>query len=170
MNRTTTSTRTLRVVVVDDHQLLAQSLALALGFEGVDCTVPDLTDRDTLLREVLLDPPNLVLLDLDLGGAIGDGCTLVEPFVQAGCRVLVVSASTDEDEVCGALELGAVGVVRKDVAFATLLETALTAARGEEVMAPVVRRRMLEGARVRRARRLEAVAAAHRRQWLSQRT
>ncbi len=162
MNHTDTSSRTLRVVLVDDHRLLAQSLALALGLEGVSCTVPELTDRDSLLREVLADPPELVLLDLDLGGAIGDGSGLVTAFVEAGCRVLVVSASTDDDQVCRALERGAVGVVRKDVPFTALLETALAATRGEEVMAPVVRRQMLEEARVRRTSRAEALVAFDR--------
>jgi DNA-binding NarL/FixJ family response regulator len=138
---------TLRAVLVDDHQLLAESLALALRFEGVGCSVPELTDSESLLREVLDDPPDLVLLDLDLGGAIGDGSALVAPFVGAGCRVLVVSASRDREQVCRAIELGAVGVVHKDVTFSELLECTLAAARGEEVMEPGVRQRMLEEAR-----------------------
>ena len=154
--------RPLRVVLVDDHQLLAQSLAMALRFEGVTCAVPTLRDREALVRDVVEDPPDLVLLDLDLGGAIGDGSTLVAPFVLAGCRVLVVSASTDRDQVCRALELGASGVVRKDVPFAQLLETALAAARGEDVMAPVERARLLDEARALRARRNEALAPFER--------
>ena len=155
-------TRPLRAVLVDDHQLLAQSLAMALRFEGVACTVPELADREALVRSVLQDPPDLVLLDLDLGGAIGDGSSLVAPFVEAGCRVLVVSASTDEDQVCRALELGASGVVRKDVPFAKLLDAALAAARGEELMVPTERRRMLEDARARRTQRSAALAPFER--------
>ncbi len=154
--------RPLRTVLVDDHQLLAQSLALALRFEGIACTVAELADREALVRSVLDDPPDLVLLDLDLGGAIGDGSSLVAPFVEAGCRVLVVSASTDEDQVCRALELGASGVVRKDVPFAQLLDAALAAARGEELMAPTERRRMLDDARVRRTQRSVELAPFER--------
>lgn len=154
--------RPLRVVVVDDHQLLAQSLAMALRFEGVACEVPALTDPESLLRTVLADPPDLVLLDLDLGGAIGDGSSLVAPFVRGGCRVLVVSASKDHDQVCRALELGAAGVVRKNVAFGQLLDTALAAARGDDVMPPVERLRLLGDARARRVQRAEALAPFER--------
>ena len=150
--------RPVRVVLIDDHQLLAQSLAMALRFEGVTCTVPALTDREALVSEVLEELPDLVLLDLDLGGAIGDGSSLVAPFVLAGCRVLVVSASTDRDQVCRALELGAAGVVRKDVPFDRLLQTALAAARGEEVLSAAARFRLLDDARSLRARRSEALA------------
>ena len=66
-----------RAVLVDDHQLLAQTLALALGFEGIECTVADLSDRQSLVQGVVEGPPALVLLDLDLGGVIGDGGDLV---------------------------------------------------------------------------------------------
>jgi DNA-binding NarL/FixJ family response regulator len=152
----------LRALLVDDHQLLAQSLALALGMEGVSCVVADLRDRDALVADVRSDPPDLILLDLELGGAIGDGSTLVEPFVEAGCRVLVVSASGDRELVGRALEQGAVGMVRKSVAFAVLLDTALAAARGEQVMAPAERHRLLAELRAERTRRAEATAPFNR--------
>ena len=149
-------------MVIDDHALLAQSLSLALQMEGVRCEVADLDDPDELVRSVLVDPPDLVLLDLDLGGAIGDGSTLVPAFVAAGCRVLVVSASTDDDQRCRALELGAAGIVRKDVPFAELLDAALAAAHGQELIAEGERLRLSAEARVRQSRRAAALAPFER--------
>jgi DNA-binding NarL/FixJ family response regulator len=149
-------------VVVDDHSLLAQSLSLALELEGVSCEVADLTDPDALVRAVAADPPDLVLLDLDLGGAIGDGSTLVPAFVRAGCRVLIVSASTDPDQVCRALELGAAGIVRKDVPFTDLLDSALAAAHGKELIAEGERLRLIAEARLRQSRRAAALAPFER--------
>ena len=110
-------------------------------------------DREALVREVVDGPPALVLLDLDLGGVIGDGGDLVAPFVDAGCRVLVVSGSTDVEQVCRALEAGAVGVVGKDAPFERLLDAALAVARGEQVLAYGERMAMLdEGCRLRTER------------------
>ena len=123
-----------RALLIDDHQLLAHSLGLALGFEGITCTIPELTDRDSLLGCVLQAAPALVLLDLDLGERVGNGATLVAPLVAAGCRVLVVSGSTDDDQICATLAAGAVGVVAKSAPFEELLATVLAVARGEEVM------------------------------------
>jgi DNA-binding NarL/FixJ family response regulator len=151
-----------RAVLVDDHQLLAQTLALALGLEGIDCVVPGLDDRDGLLREVLDGAPALVLLDLDLGGALGDGAELVAPLVAAGCRVLVVSGSTDLDQVCRALEAGAVGVVGKDVPFDRLLAAAVAVANDEEVLTPCERAAILDEGRRVRARRAEGLAPFER--------
>lgn len=143
----------VRAVVIDDHRLLAQSLAVALGFEGVSCTVADLDDRDTVVRRILADPPTLVLLDLDLGPVMGDGSRLVETFVAAGSRVLVVSASIDPEQVGRALEAGAEGVVPKEAPFEALVAAALAAAHGETVMPAKERTRIVEAGRRVRALR-----------------
>ncbi|QWZ08977.1 response regulator transcription factor [Nocardioides panacis] len=143
----------LRALLVDDHQLLAQSLALALDLEGVACIVAELVDRDSLVEQARRSAPDLVLLDLELGDTLGNGVDLVQPFVEAGCRVLVVSASTDRELVARAVEAGASDVVSKSVAFEHLLEAAVAVARGERVMDPVQRHRMLADLRAHRSRR-----------------
>ncbi len=142
-----------RAVLVDDHQLLAQTLALAMSLEGIECTVADLGDRESLVRDVVEGRPALVLLDLDLGDRLGDGVALVAPFVAAGCRVLVVSGSPDREQLCRAVAAGAVGVVGKDAPFNVLLETALAVARGDEGLFQDVRAAMLEEMRTLQAQR-----------------
>jgi DNA-binding NarL/FixJ family response regulator len=149
-------------VLVEDHQLLAQSLSMALQLEGLACTVAALQDREALIREVLALSPELVLLDLDLAGEIGDGSTLVAPFTRAGCRVLIVSATSDQDRICRALEDGAVGVLTKTAPFQLLLDTVLAASRGEEVMPPARRRRMIDEGRARRSVREATLAPFER--------
>jgi DNA-binding NarL/FixJ family response regulator len=143
----------VRVVVVDDHALLGQSLAVALGLEGHLATVADLHDGDALLAGIVADPPDLVLLDLDLGGAIGDGTTLVRPLVNAGVPVLLVSAIDDPCRIGAALEQGAVGAVHKVVPFDVLLRTVVAAAHGCEVMPAQERHRIIT--ELRRARERE---------------
>jgi DNA-binding NarL/FixJ family response regulator len=151
-----------RAVLVDDHRLLAQTMALALGLEGIDCSVAELDDRASLVGGIIDGPPALVLLDLDLGEVIGDGADLVAPLVEAGCRVLVVSGSSDVEQVARALAAGAAGVVRKDAPFDVLLDTALEVARGGQVLAPEARRSLLDEARRLRAGRAEQLAPFER--------
>ena len=151
-----------RALLIDDHQLLAHSLGLALGFEGITCTIPELTDRDSLMGCVLQAAPALVLLDLDLGEGVGNGATLVAPLVAAGCRVLVVSGSTDDDQICATLAAGAVGVVAKSAPFDELLATVLAVARGEEVMSALERASRLDAARRRQDERRATLAPFER--------
>lgn len=148
----------LRVVIVDDHRLLADSLSFALEDHGIRAIVPTLDASDVLLPEIVEQAPDLVLLDLDLGGDLGDGSVLVRPLVEAGLRVLIVTATSDVEQMARAVELGAVGVLAKNGPFPELLDSVVTAARGGEVMAPVVRLHLLDEARRRRDQRAASLA------------
>ena len=153
---------TLRVLVVDDHALIAESVAAALRASGLEVALADLSSRDGLVESVRSRPPDLVLLDLELGGAIGDGTTLVRPFVQAGARVLVVSAVTEPVRIGAALEQGAVGHVPKSASFIDLLETAVGAARGQDVTSAAERQHLLQLLRTSRERDAAANAPFER--------
>jgi DNA-binding NarL/FixJ family response regulator len=140
------------VLVVDDHRLLAETLAAALRASGLEVELADLSDRTALISSVRDDPPDLVLLDLELGGHIGDGATLVRPFVQAGTQVLLVSAATGKDRVGHGIEQGALGHVAKSAPFLDLLETVIGAAHGRPVLQPEQRQRILHELRLERER------------------
>ncbi|NJC71085.1 response regulator transcription factor [Planosporangium thailandense] len=127
---------TARVVIVEDHALLAQSLGLALRAEGLTVEIAQLDSRERLLAQVAAGPPALVLLDLDLGRRLGDGTDLIGPLVDAGNVVLVVSGIADRYRLAATVEAGAVGFVHKSAPFETLLDRALVAAAGQPVLAP----------------------------------
>ena len=114
-------TAELRVLVVEDHGLLAQSLRLALSAEGMTVTVAPLAPAD-VLAAAESERPAVVLLDLDLGPVGGDGAMLVEPLTQSGARVVVVSGVRDRLRLAGALESGAYGLLSKDVPLDELVE------------------------------------------------
>jgi DNA-binding NarL/FixJ family response regulator len=148
----------VQVVIIDDHLLLADSLALALEGHGIRAILPTLGTSDELLAAVIQCRPDLVLLDLDLGGELGDGSTLVRPLVEAGLRVLILTATSDVEQMARAVELGAVGVTAKNGPFPELLDDVVTAARGGEVMAPLVRLHLLDEARRRHEQRVATLA------------
>ncbi|HET7386931.1 MAG TPA: response regulator transcription factor [Nocardioidaceae bacterium] len=151
-----------RVLIVDDHELLAQTVAIALAAEEVDADLADLSDRDKLVESVREDPPDLVLLDLDLGGAIGDGSTLARLFVEAGSRVLVVSATEDTTAIATAVEQGALGHLAKSEPFDVLLDTVLKAVHGERLMGADERARMVSHLRQVREQRHSVLAPFER--------
>lgn len=152
----------LEVVVIDDHRLLADALALALGGHRIQTAVPDLGTVDALLAEVIDRRPDLVLLDLDLGGDLGDGTALVRPLVEAGLRVLIVTATRNVETRARAIEAGAVGIVAKNGPFAELVQSVVSAAHGTEVLTPRARLGLLDAARRQREARLAALAPFER--------
>jgi DNA-binding NarL/FixJ family response regulator len=116
-----------RVVILEDHQLLAETLRSALQRSGVSARVaplaPTLAD---VLADLLAEPAELVLLDLDLGD-LGDPTALIPELVAAGLRVLVVTGSSDRLRIAAALEQGALGYQLKDPGFDALLATVRSA-------------------------------------------
>jgi DNA-binding NarL/FixJ family response regulator len=118
-----------RVAIVEDHQLLAETLSLALSRSGITARVVTPAAADELLADLAGDPADLVLLDLDLG-ELGDSTPVIPALVGLGMRVLVVTGSTDRLRIAAALEQGAVGYQPKAPGFEALLarvQLALTA-------------------------------------------
>src|SRR5659263_100120 len=128
------SSRTLPVLIVDDHPLLAQSAAIALRGCGLAASVAASTRRDRLVEEVRRRGPTLVLLDLDLGTG-PTGLALIEPLRAAGARVLVVSGTGERMALVAAVEAGAVGWVHKSAPFAELVASVRAAAMGAQLAA-----------------------------------
>jgi DNA-binding NarL/FixJ family response regulator len=148
----------LRVLIVDDQRLLADSLCLGLRLEGLEAEVAQITDRNDLVERLRANPPALVLLDLDLGGALGDGADLVAPCVAAGARVLVLSGTTSQLWIAAAVEQGACAAIDKSIPFDQMLLLVLSAARGGTLLAPAERERLLDQLRSHRADRQHVLA------------
>jgi two-component system nitrate/nitrite response regulator NarL len=142
---------TARLAIVDDHELFAQSLAIALHAHGHTVSVHVPVDISGLLADLLRDRPEVVLLDLQLGDGM-HGLSLVQPLTAAGAKVLVVTGVTDRCELAATLEAGAVGYVGKCEPVELLMETATAVARGSQVMSEAARHQLLAELRAWRAK------------------
>lgn len=145
------------VLIVEDHELLAQSLSLALAAEGMTVEIAP-PHSDGVLQSARSRPPSVVLLDLDLGAGRDPGEALLPPLVALGAAVLIVSAATDELRLGTVLELGAKAVISKSRPFSELVGVVLAAARGDVVMRENDRQELLAAARRRRAADTERLA------------
>jgi DNA-binding NarL/FixJ family response regulator len=139
---------TTNVLIVDDHDLVAMSLALCLRTEGLHAQRHAARSRDGILTAVATLVPGVVLLDLDLGrgpdGAIIDGATLVAHLCRNGWRVIVLSATTDEPRIGQALDAGALACVPKTAALQVLITAIRRATQGIDVMRPERRQYFIE--------------------------
>ena len=115
----------LKVLIVEDHTLFAESLELALNLEGYDVQripIPETGGAQAVLAAVVRQRPRIVLLDLDLGG-VGDGVRLITPMVKAGANVVVVTASNDRARWGESLRYGARKVLSKSQPLNEILST-----------------------------------------------
>ncbi|MCY7396999.1 MAG: response regulator transcription factor [Nocardioides sp.] len=105
-----TSRSALKILILEDHVLFAESLELVLTIEGYNVARVEVPTNDqsagSLLTAVLRKQPRIVLLDLDLG-PFGDGARLIAPLAAAGINVVVITASADRSRWGGAVRSGA---------------------------------------------------------------
>ncbi len=128
----------MRVLVVEDQQELAETVATGLRREGMAVDVA--LDGAAALQRLAVHGYDVVVLDRDLPGVHGDRvcATLVEQGNRA--RVLMLTASTGiEDRVVG-LSLGADDYLPKPFAFAELVaRIRALARRAQPALPPVMR-------------------------------
>jgi DNA-binding response OmpR family regulator len=126
----------MRVLVVEDHEELANTVAIGLRREGMAVDVA--LDGDSALRRATITDYDVIVLDRDLPGVHGDRVcrTLVEQDQRA--RVLMLTASAGvEDRVTG-LGLGADDYLPKPFAFAELVARVRALARRSQPALPPV--------------------------------
>lgn len=121
-----------RLLLVDDHALLGETLQASLALAGLDAVVAPCATGDEILTAAKENQPTLVVLDLELDAA-GHGYDYIAPLRGLGADVVVLTGTTDRIELARCLEAGALGVVSKANGFASVLDHIRRAAVGEWV-------------------------------------
>lgn len=104
----------IRVLLVEDHVLVRAGLRMLLEADRDLQVVGEVASVVDALRAAAEDSPDVILLDLDLGGESGLDLIGELRRVAPHARVLVLTALRDAAQHRQAIELGAVGVVLKD--------------------------------------------------------
>jgi len=141
--------RPMRITIIDDHALFAESVALTLEAEGYLVRRMDLADAHTTLATVLAaalrSAPRVVLLDLDLG-RVGDGMRLITPLATAGVAVVVVTGSGEKARRGECLRRGAKAVLMKTCPLQEVVATVRRARDGLPLMNAEERGALIETA------------------------
>ena len=105
---------TARVLIVDDHVLIAVGLQLALSARGWDVETTDGPTAAAVIDHAERFRPQSVLLDIDLGDGVGSGIELIKPLCATGANVVMLTAQTRRAILASCLEQGAAGWIGKD--------------------------------------------------------
>jgi DNA-binding NarL/FixJ family response regulator len=125
----------IRVVVADDHPMFRAGVVGTLGAgEGI-LVVGEAADAGSALALARQQLPDVMLLDITMPG----GGLRAAQDISAQCpatRVVMLTASEDEDDLLAAMKAGASGYVLKGAGATELLDVVRSVSAGEVYVAP----------------------------------
>ena len=146
---------TIRVLIVDDHAAVAESLhALLSQQDGFEMTAMA-GNADEALRIVRDSAPDVVLMDQSLPGMSGAEAAKHVLLVRPETAVVMFSGGMSDDDLTTAVESGIRGYVTKGSSVRVLVDAVRRAAAGEILLAPAELARLLRRGRQRAQQRAE---------------
>ena len=133
----------VRVLVVDDHQMFAASLAHALGSEPDVLVVGQATSLGEAQRLIGTTAPDVVLLDHRLPDGDGVGAISDLHAIRPAAKIVVLTATTSDRILVAAMEAGAAGFIAKTQRLDDVIDGVRAAAQGESVVSAKLLTRLL---------------------------
>jgi DNA-binding NarL/FixJ family response regulator len=149
-------TETLRVLLVDDHDLFRTGLRNLLEEQTVQ-VVGEAADGMQAIRMVRELAPDVVVMDLNMPGMTGVEATRQVTSLAPLTRVVVLTISDQDEDVMNAILAGACGYLMKDSSIQDLMQGIRAAAVGESLISPHIAAKVLQ--RMRATGTSEADAA-----------
>jgi DNA-binding NarL/FixJ family response regulator len=150
----------IRVVVVDDEQLVRSGLRMILESAGDVEVVGEAADGGAAVDQVRLHRPDAVLMDIRMPAMDGLAATREITALPDPPKVVMLTTFELDEYVHAALENGAVGFLLKDIPPRDLVQAVRTVAEGNAMLAPTVTRRLIAEFAARSS--TQAVAARRR--------
>ncbi len=140
--------RPLRLLVVDDHEVVRKGLVALLdrrdGFE----VVAEAGSVEQAIAQARLHMPDIVVMDVRLPDGSGvEACREIRSELPE-TRVIMLTSFPDDEAVLSAIVAGASGYLLKQIRARDLVAALEAVGRGESLLDPAVTERVLE--RVRR--------------------
>jgi len=133
----------MRVLIADDHGLFRDSLRSLLAAHGVDVAGEAGNGEEALELASALNP-DVVLMDLRMPGMGGLEATRRLAVEMPEVKVVVLTASDDDEDLFEAIRAGARGYLLKDLDSERFFELLEAVDRGEPALTPRLARKVLE--------------------------
>jgi DNA-binding NarL/FixJ family response regulator len=129
----TGDSRPIRVLLVDDHQLLTDSLARLLAAEP-DIEIMGIGSTVAEAKQLAQERMDVVLMDYRLPDGTGAEATRAIKARWPSARVVMLTAVQDDETVLESIQAGADGYLTKDRAVDDVVATVRSARAGETLL------------------------------------
>lgn len=137
----------VRLVVVDDHALFRRGLISLLEEMAEFQVVGEASNGQDSLLVIEKTRPDIVLLDINM--PIMDGLQTLSVIRKSlpGQKVLMLTISQNDDDLIGAIVIGANGYVLKNTEPEVLRNTIMQVFQGNSVLSPEITAKVLQAVR-----------------------
>jgi two-component system, NarL family, nitrate/nitrite response regulator NarL len=135
--------RLIRVLIVEDHRMFSQALSAALD-EADDIAVTSAVSTAAAgIQAAAETNPDVVLMDYRLPDGNGVEAARRIKETQPGVRIVMLTASSDDNILRQAIEAGCAGYLTKDHTLEELILAVRAAHNGEAVISPAMLSRLV---------------------------
>ena len=143
----TDADRSLRVLLVDDHEVVRAGLrALLESQEGIE-VVGEVGTAADAVRQVGFNAPDVVVMDVRLPDGSGVEATRKIRERWPDVAVLVLSSFADEEALLSAIEAGASGYLLKRVDTDAIVDAVRAVGAGESLLDPAMTKQLFTNLR-----------------------
>jgi len=139
-------TESLRVLIVDHHDLFRTGLRNLLEEQGV-LIVGEAASGSEAVKIVRDLAPDVVVMDLNMPGMGGVDATRHITAIAPLTRVVMLTISEEDSDVMDAILAGACGYLLKDSSIQDLMAGIRAAAHGESLISPNIAAKVLQRVR-----------------------
>jgi len=112
----------IRIFLADDHPLLRTGLKFSFDQSEHIELIGEASDGYSAVEKIQIDPPDVVLLDVDMPGLTGIGVIHLLRRLYPQMKILMLSNYNDDNYIKAAMEAGADGYVLKCVEINELIK------------------------------------------------
>lgn len=134
----------IRIILIDDHPLFREGVAYTLEAQPDFAVLAQGENLDDAVRLARECAPDVMLLDINIPGGGINAAAAVNAAMPA-VKVIMLTASTDEDDLAAAMRAGAKGYILKGVAARELVGIVRSVWAGEGYVAPSLAAGLLAG-------------------------
>jgi DNA-binding NarL/FixJ family response regulator len=142
-NMPVSPTQQIRILLIDDHLVVRTALRILIESQENLTMVGEAGNHKEALEIATREQPDIILLDIDLGGENGLDCIRDLLAVANDARIVVLTGVRDPQVHQRAVSLGAMGLVQKDRAFEVLVGAIERVNAGDAWIDPTLMARVL---------------------------
>ena len=139
MNR---SQHVIRVIIVDDHALVREAVALGLSKYSDINVVEQAASGEKCMELMSVHHPHIVLMDINMDGMGGLEATRRIVLTHPATRVIVVTMSNNNVYPTRFIQAGAFGYITKDIALDKIAEAIRIVHKGQRYLSADVARQI----------------------------